>query len=236
MIKTDHSISAIHGWGSAPAVWEGLLGDLEHVHQPSFHHVAQPDDLYDSVVEMLPREGSLVLAWSMGAMLAIEAALDWPEAVDALVLFGGCLRFENHDRTLGWPERIIRRMQEQLVDNPDEVLTNFHRRMFSPAERSDREAFLERFDGVKSLDFETDGLSAGLDYLIATDLHERINDLVCPVLWIHGDEDPICPAAALAELPKHHQTVNIPGAGHLPFYTRTSEVRWMIEEFCREIR
>lgn len=76
-------------------------------------------------------------------------------------------------------------------------------------------------------DFTNDLLHSGLTYLMETDLRERwanvsqklslpIEKGAAKLLWLHGENDPICPLGAMPELPLINQTI-FPQTGHLPF-------------------
>ena len=82
--------------------------------------------------------------------------------------------------------------------------------------------------------FSPKALQAGLDYLATTDITPLLPNIKVPMLWINGADDPICPAKSIELLPEDSNYVIIPEAGHLPHWTRANEVRWMIEDFCRE--
>ncbi len=218
----------IHGWSSGPQVFAPLISNDKEANRPSFKHIKQADQFLPAVQAVIP-DSAVIIGWSMGALLAAQAALE--RQPKALILIGGTPKFCNTDRRKGWPERIIRRMQQRLTDDPNATLLQFGRQIFAPNEDNARDEYLLNFCTLERTDFSADGLRAGLDYLIQTDLTESLAELPCPTLWIHGAEDQVCPAAALDNLPDTHRTVIMPDTGHLPFWTRTGEVKWLIEDF-----
>lgn len=166
--------------------------------------------------------------------------------VEQLVLVGTTLRFTGEDRGSSWPERVVRRMRSQLADKPEETLRNFAKSMFSERERVQDHEIAQIFaDGVDT-DFTRQGLDAALAYLAETDLTERwqsflqsgnvrsedrINEIregAPRILWLHGEEDPICPAGALQSVPESMKVL-FPGAGHAPFWTEP-------ERFAEQLR
>jgi pimeloyl-[acyl-carrier protein] methyl ester esterase len=167
----------------------------------------------------------------MGALLAMEAALAQPASVRALVLIGGTPRFVSDDPLAGWPERVLRRMQRRLRSDAPAVLREFHARMFAPGEAPQAEEFAAAYPIPDAVNFSVEGLAAGLDYLAATDLRPGLVRLRCPVLWIHGGQDRICPLKALDGLPAEHRKRVVESAGHLPFWTHPEETAQAIREF-----
>jgi pimeloyl-[acyl-carrier protein] methyl ester esterase len=224
----------VHGWSASPATW-GQLPE-EFPAPPTFvpfTDVTNAAGFLPAVLDSLPPDPAVVFAWSMGALLAIEAALAAPDRIAALVLFAGTPCFCSPDRSLGWPARTLRRMQQQLATEPEKTLRDFRCAMFSDTETSDLAEFEHACPLPDSCGFSTDGLHAGLDYLATTDLRTSLGSLSCPVLWIHGTHDRICPPDALTAVPPNHEILFIPDAGHLPFRTSALARRAALDFFHR---
>ena len=224
----------IHGWSASPCAWKPFRSQLAaDSHCVSFADVNSADGFLPAVINSLPPEPAVVFGWSMGALLAIEAALAAPDRIAALVLFAGTPCFCSPDRSLGWPTRTLRRMQQQLSSDPEKTLRDFRRAMFSDTETSDLAEFEHACPLPESCGFSPAGLHAGLDYLATTDLRTSLGSLSCPVLWIHGTHDRICPPGAVATLPPSHEVLLIPDAGHLPFRTSALARRAALDFFHR---
>lgn len=224
----------IHGWSASPCAWKPFRSQLAaDSSSVSFADVNSADGFLPAVLATLPPEPAVLFGWSMGAILAIEAALASPERIAGLVLFAGTPCFCSPDRSRGWPSRVLRRMQQQLATDPQQCLLDFRKSMFSDSE-SDAFAELSRACPLpESCSFSPDGLHAGLDYLSRTDLRPSLRALSCPVLWIHGTHDRICPPDALADVPPSQETVLIPEAGHAPFLTSADARRTALDFFHR---
>lgn len=224
----------IHGWSASPCAWGQFPEDLPTPPTfVSFADVATADGFLPAVIDALPAEPTVVFGWSMGALLAIESALAAPDRIAALVLFAGTPCFCSPDRSLGWPTRTLRRMQQQLAMDPLHCLRDFQRNMFADSE-SNAFAELSRACPLpESCGFSPAGLHAGLDYLATTDLRTSLGSLSCPVLWIHGSHDRICPPGALADVPPSHEILLIPDTGHLPFRTSALARRAALDCFHR---
>ena len=86
-------------------------------------------------------------------------------------------------------------------------------------------------------DFTANGLMAGLDYFKTTDLSGRILNLKRPMMWIHGENDDICPVKGFLKLrqsltkdPNHYFKL-LPKTGHVSFFRYPGETIKLIKDF-----
>jgi pimeloyl-[acyl-carrier protein] methyl ester esterase len=227
-------IVAIPGWSCGSGAWNRLLPAIGHavVSHAGIGSARVADELLSTVLAALGAEPAVLFGSSLGAMLAIEAAAEAGDRVRALVLVGGTLRFTCDDRKRGWPSRAVERMARRLAEDPPGTVERFQMAMFAPGEEPEARAFCHEpacRDG-----WTMEGLVAGLEYLLATDLTGCVRDLTCPVLWVHGDADGICPPGATAAMGDRHARVVIPTAGHLPAWTRPREVADVVQRFIAD--
>lgn len=217
-------IVAIPGWSCGDGIWSRLLADAgcgAAAHVPVGAARTQQDFL-PLVRASLNAEPAVLLGSSLGAMLAIEAALRYPAWVQALVLIGGTPRFTTDDRARGWPVRFIERIRRRIGEDPAAAVAAFQAGMFVAGEESAAGAFQQ--DPACHGGWTVEALGAGLDYLLATDVTDALDALECPVLWIHGAADAICPVGAIRDVPARHERCVIPAAGHLLGWTRPRDV------------
>jgi pimeloyl-[acyl-carrier protein] methyl ester esterase len=192
-----------------------------------------------------------LVGWSMGGMLALETffrAMGYSEArevgeinadmgkIDSVIVVGSTLCFVDRDRNKGWPRRIVERMRDQLAVRRDETVAEFKKLVRGTETPEDSEPkgqvkevseVLKPNDPLEACDFNDDGLRTGLEYLLEADLTEAWRKNVEPasrIMWIHGNQDPICPIGCLPD----HTGTNIerriiPGAGHAPFISHSAE-------------
>lgn len=250
----------IHGWGMSSVIFTKTMRNLdgfEH-HFVSFAECAKPEQFLPVVLGKLRRHSGswTVIGWSMGAMLALEAlfaeALDGLSEsgdaqtrenagfrIDSVIVIAGTLSFASPERTKGWPPRVLERMKKQLAgQQPEAVLETFRRSMFSPGEIADQADRIETAADCPA-DFGPEGLQAGLDYLLRTDLSARWGSWLqpdtamrVPLLWIHGEQDTICPIGAVPELPDRNRVI-LPGTGHAPFLTQEAAFIHHVKEFLQ---
>lgn len=177
-----------------------------------------------------------LIGWSLGAIAALETALALPEKINRLILISGTACFVQEKRK-GWSARIVKKMQESIISSPEETLKAFDQLLFSEEEK---EKWLPYFVECIRPSFSKDSpksLFYGLDYLLYTDVREKLSALHVPTLFIHGEKDQICPLAAVTTITKkipHSQMHIVPNAGHVPFLTQREQCLDKILEFCLE--
>jgi pimeloyl-ACP methyl ester carboxylesterase len=119
---------------------------------------------------------SLLVGHSMGGLVAIEAALAWPDKVRALVLCAAAPRLPVRDELLGL-----------LRDDPARVPAWMAGHALSPRARpAVRRGFV-----AAGLVAAPEVMLADVEALRAVDLRERVGALKCPTLWLDGADDGI---------------------------------------------
>lgn len=228
-MNTDNTIYC-HGWSSGPSVWEPLCG-AHAVLSPEFRAVAEPSGFLPALTKAVPKGPHIAVGWSLGGMVALEYAATQPADLKGLVLIGTTPKFVASDRGKGWPAKVIKQMINRLGENPEAVLKEFQAGMFTASERRAFKHYRSVFSESGAADFDPAALAAGLHYLIKTDLTGAVKTVSCPVLWIHGTDDAICPPGCLEEVPEGHHIAMLDGAGHVPHWSRVDDVRTLVEGF-----
>jgi len=146
--------------------------------------------------------GTLCLgpAWlvghSLGALVAIEAALAWPDKVRGLVLCAAAPRLP-----------IDPELARLLRDDPPRVIAWLADNALSPrAKPAVRRGFLAAGEATPA-----DVTRADFEIVRATDVSARIDALACPVIWMDGADDRIVPPTE----GRQGQIVTLPDVGHL---------------------
>jgi len=207
----------IHGAGASSAIWMMTLARVARFghavaidlpgHGPSAAEGAALDGVgglslrryRDAVGELagtLCLGPSLLVGHSLGALVAIEAALAWPDKVRALVLCAAAPRLSVD------PE-----LAALLRADPERVPAWLAEHALSPRARpAVRRGFLAAGDITPA-----DVTRADFAIVAATDLGDRIGGLSCPVTWIDGADDRIvAPAEG-----RRGEIVTAPDVGHL---------------------
>jgi len=174
----------ISGWGH-PA---GALASLADALEPRFDISLQAAN---PAARVEIKNRTALLGWSLGGMLALETALSCQEKLDALVLVGSTARFcEAPEYPCGTPVARVRAMLRGIQQHPSDVLSAFFRACAKPRLPDEDQFRIQTADG---LELGVPTLTAGLDYLLRTDLRSRLGQLHVPVLVLHGRQDMIIP-------------------------------------------
>jgi pimeloyl-ACP methyl ester carboxylesterase len=207
------SLLFIHGAAAGSAIWSMVLARVAR----QAHAVAidlpghGPSEVGDGPLTMeryrdavgglagtLCLGPSVLVGHSIGALVALEAALAWPDKVRALVLCAAAPKMTVDPEVF-----------RLLGAEPAAVVPWLAEHALSPrAKPALRQGFLAATapssPAVAAADFEI---------VRATDLTARLTSLACPLTWLDGRDDRIVPAAARAGRPG--AIITVPDAGHL---------------------
>jgi pimeloyl-ACP methyl ester carboxylesterase len=184
----------VHGAGASAAIWMMVMARVAR----ASHVVAidlpghGPSPLPDAGCAALSLEGyrdavgalaatlclgpSVLVGHSMGALVAMEAALAWPDKVRGLVLCGGAPRLPVRDEVLTLIERDYERYPAWMAEHglSPRAKAGVRRAFAAAGVVTPRETTLADFAAVR-----------------ATHLGTRVRSLTCPVLWLDGADDGI---------------------------------------------
>lgn len=221
----------LHGWGMNAAVWEPLLPGLGErftvtVIELPGHGGSAPAPRADLgawaglCLDAAPPTAHWI-GWSLGAQVALAAALAAPTRVAGLTLVGATPRFvQAPDWPVAMPVETFRQFAASLGKDPGATLLRFLALQVRGAEHERETLRLLRDELAKRPPACAEGLAQGLRLLLETDLRPRLAQLACPSHWIYGARDTLAPAALCAEiarlLPDARCDV-VAGAGHAPF-------------------
>lgn len=206
----------IHGAGASSAIWMMVMARLGRVgravaidlpgHGPSppFEDKPHPTiaDYRQATGELaaLTNLGrSVLIGHSMGALVAIEAALAWPDKVAGLVLCAAAPRLP---------------VSRDLMKVIDEDYAHFpawlaERALSANAKPALRRAFIAA--GVVAPQAVT---RADFEAIDGVDLGAQLGKLRCPIIWLDGADDGIVQiVGGSAARPGEHRT--LPDVGHL---------------------
>ena len=169
-------------------------------------------------------EDLVLVGFTLGACIALQYGLDYPEEVKALVLMTVAMRPKQ--RAPGSLEFRLQAAEDpQVYQQWKDAMA--HTMMFMEPDL--RERLLKQHDKVGPLSQHRD-----LVTIDVFDVHDRIATLKPPLLLIRGIDDPGKPPEYEMEI---HQAVpgsrylKLDNAGHFPMAERPADVNRAIEEF-----
>ena len=222
----------VHGWGFSSGIWDEVLARMQHryrclaVDLPGFGRSPPLACEYSlsvigrELLDELPAD-ALWVGWSLGALVAMQAALQRPAAVRALVLVAGTPSFVQR---AGWRHGVA----PAVLDGFRRDLKRDYRRTLgrfimlqvrgSQAAREVGQALRHKLGQAPPP--RTEMLAKALDVLQGTDLRHALGGISCPVTVLLGERDTLVPAPVSEDLhslcPAWRVEV-IPRAGHAPF-------------------
>jgi pimeloyl-ACP methyl ester carboxylesterase len=234
----------IHGLGYARWGWEPVVDSLAEQHDVvlfdnrGIGESDAPNGLYSvrmlaedavAVLDAAELERAHVLGTSLGGMVALQVALDWPERVDRLVLActtpGGAA-------AAPMPDRTIRLMQEAPALPLEVALRRFVENAFGPEpDQALVERILQhRLATAQSSAAWTAQAAAGASF----DVWERVAEIRLPTLVLTGDEDAVVDprnSELLAARVPGARLETFPGTGHLFFWEQPERFVQAVTEF-----
>ncbi len=245
---TGDAIVMIHGLGATGRFWQAQQKFL----QTDFQVVAldlpghgksgwMPVNLIDMAFDIrqilthLGLEQFSMLASSMGGLVALELYRMVPQNVMRICLVGSIPKFaRGNNYPAGLDIEKIQTLSQQFDGDYAVILDIFFRSLFTMKERES-----ERFKWVKELRQaeelpKREALKCFLDILEKTDLRDRMASVICPLQFITGTEDYICPREIMDWVAQHTHNARfdfIKGCGHLPFLVEDKEFNRLLEDF-----
>jgi pimeloyl-[acyl-carrier protein] methyl ester esterase len=235
------------GWGMDSSVWKPIIAFLAEYFEIIYcdwYGIEHIEDFKTRVLNLIEEEvegNFCILGWSLGSLLAVEAACKYKNRIKWVILVSGTSRFSRDKQTgysCGWPQSVVNKMKAALQKDRVRTMTSFYSSMFSVEET-------KQFCDKKFIDTmlmgrvqKTKELEAGLNFLLQEDVREMLASIDIPLLLIHGAKDTICPVSAseyISRQVKGKVLLNImAGAGHVPFLTATNEFKALIKVFIEQ--
>ena len=222
----------LHGWGMHGGVFAPLVAQLRSHFR--LHVVDLPGHGYSSgsdaplrldgcayaIARVVPADG-IWCGWSLGGLIALQAALTHPQRVGGLVLICASPRFaRGDDWRYGMSPEILRDFADGLRTEHRATLNRFIAlEAFGSADaRADIRTLCARlFERGEPC---AQALAAGLDVLERSDLRSDLPRLKVPSLWLAGRRDRLVDPRAMREaaaLAPDAAFEVIGQAGHAPF-------------------
>ena len=235
----------LHGWGMHSGVWGQVADQLSdrwrlHLvdlpgHGKSYGMTLSPDlaELAAAVVGQVP--SAHWIGWSMGGLISLQAAIDFPAQVNRLVLVATNPSFVTRDH---WPEGVdewvFRDFARGLKKDFRGTLNRFlllETLGSDTARESLRRLKADLHDGHEP---DVHALRSGLSILQDTDYTGELAGIGHETLWLAGGRDKLVPPEAMREAASIMRAGvfhRVPGAGHAPFIGHGADFISQVEAF-----
>lgn len=221
----------LHGWGLHSIVWDDVMPSLlEHfrvtvVDLPGMGQSPMPAGDYtlaylaEHVHAVLPPRCHL-MGWSLGGLVALQLAAQFPQQVLSLSLVAATPKFVAAESWPGVDSQLLDRFMQVFDEDVEGTLIRF-------LALNCKDALTVRDDVRKLKDIlyfcglpAPRALRGGLEVLRDTDLRDELAELKQPLLLLFGQQDNIVPAAVAEKLSSSHPVSVLAGVSHVPFVSR----------------
>lgn len=200
----------LHGWGSSARVWDGINAELSHdfeLLQPELpgHGVSHftatglpelAQQILDSLDDVL-QPSAHWLGWSLGGLIAMQAALLNPQAFRSLLLVAATPAFvQRDDWQMAMPQAEFDAFESGFQQDVEKTLKRFI--SLQAQGDANRRVVIQSLKSA-SASPATD-LFWGLEMLRDVSLLEQIGNISCPVSALYGEQDALVPAAITDQL------------------------------------
>lgn len=238
-------LALIHGWGLGSAAWDAVSEALSA--RCRVHLVELPGyggtpaegagfaQTAQAIADALPA-GVTLCGWSLGGLLALQAAQLAPQRIARLILVGATPSFaERADWTPAQPPALLDTFNTAVAQDAAGTLQRFAALLNqgdTQARPLSRNLAARMLGGVLS---DAAALTTGLAWLRDVDLRAQLPAVATPALLIHGERDPLMPLAAAqwlaAQLPDA-RLETFAGAAHAPFLADPARFAALVADFC----
>lgn len=245
----------LHGWGMNAAVWEPLLPALQDHYrvtrvdlpghgfsplacEPGGDGSASELASWTAMVADSVPENAFWLGWSLGGLLALQAALDPAIRTRGLMMMTATPCFTARDDwPCAMPVDTLQQFAVSLEEDATATLARFLSLQIRGCDNSRqlRKQLQQHFAGRPVA--QMTALRSGLSLLRDTDFRNRLSELQIPGSWVYGGRDTLTPACAAAtirdSLPQARVEV-IDDAAHVPFLSHPDRVLKALQQLVTE--
>ena len=249
-----NSFFLIHGWAMPPAIWQEVRTKLEqqipaanvvlaelpgYGTTPAVERLLAIDDLTKTLLQQAPPSAHWC-GWSLGATLAMQAALDPESDISSLTLVSPTPKFtQSDDWSTGVPQRNFERLERLIARDFFRGWKQFLSWQVSHLEHDSANHWIEStIDRFQSFSLSQSALQSGMDVLVNTDLRNRIRLLHHPTQIVAGRLDTIIPLEASQWLQQRLSNARIHQleVGHAIPLLASTELANLIAGFSQAVR
>lgn len=244
-LGTGPALALVHGWGLGSAAWTPVAETLARhcrvhlVDLPGYGGAPADDGDFmacaQSLAAALP-DGVALCGWSLGGLLALQAAHLAPQRIARLIVVGGTPSFaQRADWAAAQPPALLDTFAAAVAQDAGAALQRFVALLNqgdTQSRRLTRDLAAGALGGAPPA---AATLRRGLDWLRDVDLRPHLPAIATPTLVIHGERDPLMPLAAGRWLADHLPDARLElfaGTAHAPFLADPERFAARVAAFC----
>ncbi|MCT4633485.1 MAG: alpha/beta hydrolase [Firmicutes bacterium] len=226
-------IIIISGWGDDGSLWENTINEFSSSYKTHFidiniegnfeKQLEKVNNYIDDKKIIKP----IILAWSMGSILAIRLASKVD--ISALVLIGATGSFvKRKEKGSSWSKKDVEIMKNNLLRNKNKQMRNFMKLSGAYGD------ILKDYADLKTVE----ELISGLDVLIDTNVIQDAKKIKCSTLLIHGEKDKIVPlekGKELSSIIEGSKLIIYENCGHIPFWDEEERFIFDLVDFISNL-
>lgn len=228
------SMVLLHGWGSTAKVWRAVADDFRRTYDCYLPELPGHGDsglahsdsgrLASQLINEINRPATW-LAWSLGALIAMQAALQSPDRVERLILVAGTPSFV---QTPQWREAMPVSTFNQFLDEYRTNPRQAQKRFIALQAHGDRNGRHVRQQLEAAATPAASDIGWGLDMLHSQSLGTDLANISCPIHCLYGANDALVPASIADAMQALAEVTLWPETGHAPFLSdRERFVQWV---------
>ncbi len=236
----------LHGWGMNSDIWEDIVPRLTQHHTVTLidlpghgrSQLSQPDYgievLAEQLAEVIP-EAAIWVGWSLGGLIALQIAAQYPGKVKALLMVASSPRFV---KVPGWPygvePTVFDKFAKGLAEDYRATLKRFVAIQALGSHNAKAEVRTLRERMLRHGEPHHKALQGGLRLLQQSDLRQALAECHCPIKLVLGSRDTLAPARVAHHLKYPHlESTIIQGAAHAPFISHPDQFLAVLKEFTK---
>ncbi len=236
----------LHGWGCDSRTWQPLLPALEKIARvtpldlpgfgksPALNGFSVPHVLNDLAANI--PDGSVVVGWSLGGMLAVQLAAQFPKKVRALITLAANAKFVASEDYPGAMPAAVNREFNLAFARESHTSVKLFSGLLAQGDADERQ-LLKKLRQQIPAEFSPQWLQA-LELLSVLDNRAALSALKQPCLHLLAEKDalvPIAAAASLAQLNPAHKIAIISQAAHALHWSKPEAVSEQIQRFVQGV-
>ncbi len=224
----------IHGWAMHSGVWRSWAQSLSknfrvtlvdlpgHGKSPSWAKVSL-ENIVESLAKSVANEKVTWLGWSLGGLIALELARQYPQLTSSVVLVASNPSFIAKQNWPGVSQSWFDQFQNELIEDTNATLRRFIAMVGGNKPHIRQLRVLWNQYPAPSL--ET--LLQSLALLASIDGRGTLPILQCPVSFMTGDNDPLVPVSvvqSISALTPNCCPLVLENTGHVPFLSHSEQM------------
>ncbi len=233
---TGQPLIVLNGWGWKTSIWDFLLPILAKEYQVivvNLIEFSRREEMISFLASHLPSQ-AIWLGWSLGGMLALDMAIQFPTHVSKLITVAASPKFLNAP---DWPGTLANHFDQFVVEfthDPETALATF----LTWQLRGSLPSLQLKHDIKKKLIIPTQqvvpNLISQLHLLATLDLRSELHKIHCPTLHFFGKNDILIPANT-TPLIRNYLPLSrceiLNYSGHFPFLSQQNEFVTILKQF-----